>query len=75
MIQLMTTGQLPAESSSVDTVVFICRLLEISNEQLLEEISRVLKPGGTILIHEISHSSADGRTDKVNNIHSSCYFW
>lgn len=65
--QASSLSQLPAESSSVDTVVFICRLLEISNEQLLEEISRVLKPGGTILIHEISHSSADGRTDKVTS--------
>lgn len=46
----LTTGQLPLESSSLDLVISICRSLEFPSDKLLAEISRVLKPGGTVLI-------------------------
>lgn len=52
------------ESSSVDIVICICKLAEFSSVRLLEEISRVLKPGGTILIQRTSQSATRG-TDKV----------
>lgn len=58
------TGKLPAEPSSVDIVVSICSSLEFPGDLLVKEIFRVLKPGGTILIHN-SQQSVIGETDKV----------
>lgn len=52
------------ESSSIDIVICISRSAEFPSVRLFEEISRVLKPGGTILIHRTSQS-ATGETDKV----------
>lgn len=43
------TGQLPIESSSLDIAIFILRTPDLLGAQWLEEIARVLKPGGTIL--------------------------
>lgn len=54
----LTTGQLPVESSSLDIVISICRSLEFPRDKLLAEISRVLKPGGTVLIQKTSQSVA-----------------
>ncbi|KAJ4958795.1 hypothetical protein NE237_025906 [Protea cynaroides] len=48
--QSSSLKELPVQSSSVDIVVSISRTLELLGDKLLEEISRVLKPGGTILI-------------------------
>jgi len=62
--QASSLNQLPAESSSIDIVVGICQSAEFPSGQLFEEISRVLKPGGTILIHRTSQS-ATGETDKT----------
>lgn len=61
---LLITGQLPLESSSMDLVIFICTLLEFPGDQLFKEVSRVLKPGGTILIHKTS-KLIKGQTDQV----------
>ncbi|XP_062163289.1 anamorsin homolog [Alnus glutinosa] len=62
--QASSLNQLPAESSSIDIVVGICQSAEFPSGRLFEEISRVLKPGGTILIHRTS-KSATGETDKT----------
>ncbi|KAF8407469.1 hypothetical protein HHK36_006602 [Tetracentron sinense] len=48
--QASSLQRLPIEPSSMDMVVSISRSLEIPGNQLLDEISRVLKPSGTILI-------------------------
>lgn len=55
----LTTGQLPLESSSIHFVVAMCRSLEFPDDRLYEEISRVLKPGGTLVIQKSSHPNED----------------
>lgn len=62
------TGQLPLGSSSVDVVFTLCKSIEFPSEQLLGEISRVLKPGGSVLIYKTSDSST-GESDKVIHVH------
>ncbi|XP_048440835.1 anamorsin homolog isoform X2 [Pyrus x bretschneideri] len=64
IVTLSSSNQLPVGSSAVDIVFTLCRSIEFPNEQLLGEISRVLKPGGTVLIYKISDAST-GETDKV----------
>ncbi|XP_042018947.1 anamorsin homolog [Salvia splendens] len=39
------------ESSSIDDVVSLCKKLEFPSDQLLGNISRVLKPGGSVLFY------------------------
>ncbi|KAF8398746.1 hypothetical protein HHK36_014604 [Tetracentron sinense] len=48
--QASSLKQLPIEPSSMDMIISISRSVEIPGNQLLEEISRGLKTGGTILI-------------------------
>ncbi|KAJ4829863.1 hypothetical protein Tsubulata_013120 [Turnera subulata] len=48
--QASSLAKLPAESSSTDTVICFGRSPEFPGHLLFGEISRVLKPGGTILI-------------------------
>ncbi|KAE8057156.1 hypothetical protein FH972_013868 [Carpinus fangiana] len=62
--QASSLNQLPAESSSIDIVVGICQSAEFPSGRLFEEISRVLKPGGTVLIHRTSQSVTE-ETDKT----------
>ncbi|KAF3432477.1 hypothetical protein FNV43_RR27217 [Rhamnella rubrinervis] len=63
--QVSSLNQLPLESSSMEVVIFLCRLIELPSEHLLREISRVLKPDGTVLL--VFHSqSAAGATDKTS---------
>ncbi|CAL0304303.1 unnamed protein product [Lupinus luteus] len=59
-----TLTKLPTESSSVDTVILIWQSLDSPTSQLIQEILRVLKAGGTILIRK-SSQSAEGLVDKV----------
>ena len=56
------TGQLPQGTSSVDIVFALCRSIEFPSDQLLKETSRVLKPGGTIVVCKTSE------TDKVIHV-------
>ncbi|XP_059656380.1 anamorsin homolog isoform X2 [Cornus florida] len=63
--QACSLSQLPLDSSSVDIVVSICRSSEFPSVQLLEEISRVLKPGGTILLQLISQATDQLATGKT----------
>ena len=58
------TGQLPQGTSSVDVVLALCGSIEFLSDQLLKETSRVLKPGGTILVYKTSE------TDKVIHVHT-----
>ena len=44
------TGQLPIESSTLTSVISISKSPEFLSEQWLQEIARVLKPGGAILL-------------------------
>ncbi|KAJ6818337.1 anamorsin-like protein isoform X2 [Iris pallida] len=43
-------GKLPVESVSMDVIISVSITLELLQDQLLEEIGRVLKPGGKILV-------------------------
>ncbi|XP_030965573.1 anamorsin homolog isoform X2 [Quercus lobata] len=58
--------QLPVESSSFETVICICRSVKFPTDRLFEEILRVLKPGGTILVHKNPQSTV-GETDKITS--------
>lgn len=53
---------MPFESGSLDVVVSVWKGPELVGEQWLEEISRVLKPGGRILLQTPLPSSEQ---DKV----------
>ncbi|KAK4564927.1 hypothetical protein RGQ29_006821 [Quercus rubra] len=55
------------ESSSFETVICICRSVEFPTDRLFEEILRVLKPCGTILVHKNPQSTV-GETDKHLNL-------
>ncbi|KAK4361996.1 hypothetical protein RND71_017237 [Anisodus tanguticus] len=44
------------ESASMDIVALICRSLEFPSDKLCGDISRVLKPGGTVLLSLSSQS-------------------
>ncbi|XP_059640762.1 anamorsin homolog [Cornus florida] len=63
--QASSLSQLPLDSSSVDIVVSICRSSEFPSVQLLEEISRLLKPGGTILLQQTSLATDQSATGKA----------
>ncbi|CAA7403424.1 unnamed protein product [Spirodela intermedia] len=47
---LQLTGQLPFEPASLSVIVFASKSLELPGEQWFEDVIRVLKPGGTIVI-------------------------
>ncbi|RDX98424.1 hypothetical protein CR513_18655, partial [Mucuna pruriens] len=61
---LQIAGKLPVESSSVDFVILIWLSIDCPMDQLIQEILRVLKVGGTILIRK-SSESAVGSFDKI----------
>ncbi|KAL2489797.1 Anamorsin-like protein [Forsythia ovata] len=60
--QASSDSLLSVESSSLDVVVFISNSFELPSAQLLVKISRVLKPGGTVL-HWSSQSATGEVTD------------
>lgn len=43
-------GKLPVESASMDVVVSVFKTLELTGEKWIEEIARVLKPGGAVVM-------------------------
>ncbi|KAJ0053660.1 hypothetical protein Pint_03489 [Pistacia integerrima] len=45
-------GQLPVESTCIGIVISSCRSLEFPPDKLFEEISRVLQPGGIIVVYK-----------------------
>ncbi|XP_041021802.1 anamorsin homolog isoform X1 [Juglans microcarpa x Juglans regia] len=64
--QASSLNQLPVETSSLDYVICICGSAEFPSDRLFEEVSRVLKPAGTILIHGTSQS-VTGEIDKTTS--------
>lgn len=62
----LIADRLPAEDSSTDIVFSLHTSLESPSDQLLKEISRVLKPGGTILLYHSQSATVDA--DKVINL-------
>ncbi|XP_057461159.1 anamorsin homolog isoform X2 [Actinidia eriantha] len=56
--QASLLGRLPVGLLSVDIIIFICRSSEFPGDQLFGEISRVLKPGGIVLLHQSSEFAA-----------------
>lgn len=61
---LQISGKLPVDSSSVDFLILIWLSIDCPVDQLIQEILRVLKVDGTILIRK-SSQSAVGSFDKV----------
>ncbi|XP_020214084.1 anamorsin homolog [Cajanus cajan] len=57
-------SKLPVDSSSVDFVILIWLSIDCPVDQLVQEILRVLKVGGTILIRKSSQSSVNS-FDKI----------
>lgn len=57
--QASSLSKLPVESSSMDIVISISRSLQFPGDLLFEEISRVLKPGGTVLIYKSPQYGAE----------------
>ncbi|KAK4264139.1 hypothetical protein QN277_029469 [Acacia crassicarpa] len=57
-------SKLPVESSSMDIVIFIWQSLDCPPDQLVQEILRVLKAGGSTLIRKPSQSAL-GSVDKI----------
>ncbi|XP_022934828.1 anamorsin homolog isoform X2 [Cucurbita moschata] len=55
--QAFSLNKLPLGASSMDVVISICRS-DFPSDRLCEEISRVLKPDGTILMYKTSQSVA-----------------
>ncbi|KAL1803620.1 hypothetical protein ACET3Z_032267 [Daucus carota] len=62
--QASLIGSLPVDPSSVDIVVCICHSLDFLDKKLLDEFSRVLKPGGQILF-QTSQSTLDQTTSSL----------
>ncbi|CDP14960.1 unnamed protein product [Coffea canephora] len=55
--QASLQSAVPVESSSIDVAVVISKSSEFPNDALFLEISRILKPGGTVLVHLTSQST------------------
>lgn len=62
--QASTQSLTSVESASMDIVALICRSLEFPSDKLCGDISRVLKPGGTVLLSLSSQS-----VSKANSTH------
>ncbi|KAK1387332.1 Anamorsin-like [Heracleum sosnowskyi] len=62
--QAALIGSLPVDPSSVDIAICICSSLEFLDKNLLDEFSRVLKPGGQILF-QTSQSTFDQTTSNL----------
>ncbi|KAJ0038738.1 hypothetical protein Pint_22666 [Pistacia integerrima] len=63
-MKMRLKGELPCEPSSVDIAISISSSLEFPGDQFFGEISRVLKPGGTILLYK-NFNSDKGHADKA----------
>ncbi|KAJ8555235.1 hypothetical protein K7X08_012731 [Anisodus acutangulus] len=62
--QASTQSLTSVESASMDIVALICRSLEFPSDKLCGDTSRVLKPGGTVLLSLSSQS-----VSKTNSTH------
>lgn len=55
-------GSLAVDSSSTDFVISMCKSSDFPGDKLLEELSRVLKPGGEIFFHHTCDVAAAKET-------------
>lgn len=55
----LLAGLTSLESSSIDNVVSLCKTLEFPSDQLLRNISRVLKIGGAVLFYLGSQTAGE----------------
>jgi hypothetical protein len=55
--QASSLGSLPVDSSCMDIVVSVCSSLEFPGYHLLKEFSRVLKPGGVVILQQTQPAS------------------
>lgn len=55
-------GSLAVDSSSTDFVISMCKSSDFPGDKLLEELSRVLKPGGEIFFHHTCVAAAAKET-------------
>lgn len=55
-------GSLAVDSSSTDFVISMCKSSDFPSDKLLEELSRVLKPGGEIFFHHTCAAAAAKET-------------
>ncbi|XP_074572822.1 anamorsin homolog [Curcuma longa] len=58
-------GKLPMESGSLDLVVSVSESPELVDEKWVEEISRVLKPGGAVLVQAFYDQSEYKQTSTI----------
>ncbi|XP_024031763.1 anamorsin homolog [Morus notabilis] len=61
--QVSLLSRLPVEDSSMDIVLSLCGSHESPSDQLLKEVSRVLKPGGTILLYHSQSATVDANKE------------
>ncbi|GMH12502.1 hypothetical protein Nepgr_014343 [Nepenthes gracilis] len=66
--QASCLSKLPVESSSVDIVITICRSLEFPSGFFLEEILRVLKPDGRILLKLTQHTNSSLKDERRSSL-------
>lgn len=59
LAKIFLAGLKSLESSSIDDVVALCKSLEFPSDELLVNISRVLKPGGAVLVSLASQSAEE----------------
>lgn len=64
--QASSLGKLPGVSSSMDIVISISSSLKFPGDLLFEEISRLLRPGGTVLIHVALQSPSEDRGKAIS---------
>ncbi|KAK1385477.1 Anamorsin-like [Heracleum sosnowskyi] len=63
--QAASVGSLPVDPSSMDIVICICHSFEFLSEKFLVELSRVLKPGGQILLQTSQSVSEQATTSSL----------
>ncbi|XP_023772182.1 anamorsin homolog isoform X2 [Lactuca sativa] len=62
--QAASLSSLAVDSSSTDFVISMCKSSDFPGDKLLEELSRVLKPGGEIFFHHTCAAAAAKETMK-----------
>uniref|UniRef100_A0A1S3DWL8 Anamorsin homolog n=1 Tax=Cicer arietinum TaxID=3827 RepID=A0A1S3DWL8_CICAR len=65
---LQTSGKFLVASSSVDFFILIWQSLDFPMDQLIQEVFRVLKAGGTTLIRKSSQSAVGLDNKMISNL-------
>ncbi|KAI4385818.1 hypothetical protein MLD38_003811 [Melastoma candidum] len=66
--QASSLSELPLPSSSVDFVVAVCKSPEFPDDKLFEEISRVAKPGATVVMRKSLQSVAEDKSKASSSL-------